>query len=190
MPDCDQLFRAFLELWQSMPRRGGKMPARADFTPTLAPAIMPHLFLGRVNGKFDLEVRLVGSALEEGTRLRLTGRNYFAELDPDTWAFYEKFILGYRAQPCAGRITRHIIGVDGLTYTLHSLAAPLADEDGAARYIAGVSHLALNHDMSAERLEGGEGRAGFGRARVADAHYIDLGFGAPPGPPLPKVAVP
>lgn len=183
MPAGDKIFRKFLELWHAMPREEGKIPFRRDVGPSLAPALMPHTFLGRVNGKFDIEIRLMGSALEANTNFRLTGTNYFDQLHPSTWPFYERFIFAYRAQPCAGRVTRHVIGADGLTYDLHTLAAPLADDDGTARYIMGVSHMATNHAKSAERHVRGFGSAGLSHAQIVDVRYLDLGFGVPPSLP-------
>jgi len=179
MPGGETIFSAFLELWQSMPRAAGNMPRRRDFGPTLAPAIMPHLFLARVNGEYDIEVRLMGSALEDSAGMRMTGSNYFDSLARERWSFYEDFICGYRLHPCAGRLTRHIGSRDGLTHDLHTLAAPLADEDDEGRFIVGVSYMAANHVESAGRPITGVPEGGLGNARVIGARYIDLGFGTP-----------
>jgi hypothetical protein len=179
MPDGEAIFRTFLDLWQSMPREAGRLPRRRDFRPSLAPAIMPHLFLARVNGAYDIDIRLMGSALEDSAGMRLTGTNYFDRLSPESWDFYEDFICGYRLHPCAGRISRHIGTRDGLTHDLHTLAAPFADEDDEGRFIVGVSYMAANHVESVGRRLSGAQASGLGNALVVDAKYIDLGFGTP-----------
>jgi hypothetical protein len=179
MPGGETIFSNFLELWQSMQREAGKLPSRRDFGPSLAPALMPHMFLARVNGAFDIEIRLIGSALEGNPGGRMTGSNYFDQLAPESRDFHEAFISGYRLHPCAGRVTRHVGGEDGLAFDLHTLAAPLADEGGEGRFIVGASYMEANHQESTGRRLSGVQAVGFVNARVVDARYIDLGFGTP-----------
>lgn len=179
MPDGEKIFRNFLSLWKSLPRDSNGLPRRNGLGPGLAPALMPHLFLARVQGEYEIEIRLMGSALEGKAGMQLTGSNYFDQLARESWRFYEDFINGYRLHPCAGRIARHVGSREGLTYDLHTLAAPLADEAGEASFIVGVSYMRANHEESAGRRGSGLGAIAAGDALVVEARYIDLGFGTP-----------
>ncbi|WP_262689809.1 PAS domain-containing protein [Kordiimonas aestuarii] len=179
MQKGERLFRTFLDLWKALPREQGGVPLKRSFKPARAADLMPHLFLSEVRGKYDLHIRLVGSAMEENESFRLTGSNYFDKLDRADWDFYEDFIEGYRAQPCAGRLLRQIKTSQSTTYDVHTLGVPLADEDGGVRYVLGAGFMVLNHAESSRMLPGDNARDGSGSMHIERAEYIDLGHGVP-----------
>ncbi len=178
-----RMFQKFIKLWQALPKEGGNVPAKACFSPTLAPRLMPNLFVAEHKARFDLEVRLLGTEIESRPTFRVSGENLFSRLHEDDWEYFEDFLAAYRKHPCAARVKRRVTGGDRV-YDLHTLGAPLMDADGNASFIMGVGYAETNmaeSEKAQKKREAGR-RASPDKLAVpviCAAAFIDLGYGVP-----------
>lgn len=179
-----RMFQDFIALWKTLPKSVGNVPAKACFSPTLAPALVPNLFVAEHMARYKLEVRLLGTDIEARPSFRVSGENLFDRLHEDEWDHFEAFLQAYRQHPCAARVKRRVTGDGGRIYDLHTLGAPLADASGEVRYILGVGYIEAN---TAESMEASEKRKNSARPyreerippTIREAAFVDLGFGLP-----------
>jgi hypothetical protein len=76
---------ALWQCWQSLPRRDGVVPSRADFDPLMVPQSLASLWLLDVERTpFRVRYRLVGTNVVRALGGEPTGR-YLDEIRPDTW---------------------------------------------------------------------------------------------------------
>ncbi len=131
-------FSDLIECWQSMPKEGGHAPLKTQFRPSALRRLMPHLFLLELSNKKKISVRLMGSAVENSLDRAASKDTVFETLLSKDWRFYDRFMKACGGAPCAGRFSRSVERHDGITVKLDSLGVPLADENGAPKYMLGV----------------------------------------------------
>lgn len=179
-----RMFQDFIALWKTLPKSVGNVPAKACFSPTLAPALAPNLFVAEHIARYKLEVRLLGTDIEARPSFRVSGENLFDRLHEDEWDHFEAFLQAYRQHPCAARVKRRVPGDGGRIYDLHTLGAPLADAGGKVSCIMGVGYAETNvveSEAASEKLKrrARPYREEIPRPVITGAAFVDLGFGVP-----------
>mgnify|MGYP003646169963 FL=1 len=131
-------FSDLIKCWQSMPKNGGSAPLKTQFSPSKIRRLMPHLFLLELSSKKAINVRLMGSAVEGVLDQTASRDTVFNTLLSKDWRFYDRFMKACGGASCAGRFSRSVERLDGITVKVDSLGVPLADKNGTPRYTLGV----------------------------------------------------
>jgi len=173
-------FTKLIKCWQSLPKSEGNAPFKNAFSPIKIPSLVPSLFLLEREDSGFLDVRLVGSELEEKGFLSPRGSNVFETMMKASWEFYDRFMERCGSQVCAGHLSRRIIASDGLIHRIESLQLPLADADGAPRFVIGVMLVSASGNREGAPLTGQRYRR-LGKPVEGSLTYefIDLGHGIP-----------
>ena len=166
-------FALLIRCWQEMSRRFDQAPPKAAFSPGKLARLLPYLYIVEREPLGGLAVRLIGSELQENLGGRPSDQRVFDVMLKPDWRLYENFISTCGQQICAGRLLRSVRLHDGLYKTIEALQVPLADKEGAARFILGVMTVRPFQDSSfSEEMMSPE-------AAILKARYADLGCGLP-----------
>lgn len=155
------------------------VPRRQDFDPMKVHRQLPHVYITEWRADHEMEVRLSGTALDDTAGRALTGSNYFDTVGPKEMPFFSGVIKAVVKQPCGMKMRRTVTLKDGSAYQLRSLSFPLADREGAVRYIVGMMNVIRDIPMSTFE------EAAHARSEVHDVTFIDIGAGVPDKPQLP-----
>lgn len=175
LSDLPADFDTFMEAWNGLPRTShALLPQKKDITPVLFGQFLPLVCVAEMVASENLQLRFVGSEFERLAGLQLSLKNYYdflpAKFIKATKLFHDR-ILG---TPCAAFVRDLISSKSGNRYLHETLHLPLADENGAVRYlmIYGVGRKPAG-DLSF-RKEGDHNES-----NIKELFYIDLGAGAP-----------
>ncbi|TNE60843.1 MAG: PAS domain-containing protein [Alphaproteobacteria bacterium] len=173
MLHTDQDFTDLVDYWQHLKSECGTVPSRRRFNPMDVPWLLPSIFLLERRDRFDLHVRLVGTALDALATRPLTGQNYLSYYPENEWPAYDRYFGAVVGQPCGGWMDRMVTTTSGHGYRALSLALPLATEAGEVRYIIGLIH---------PRVRQGDPRkapSGNASSQTYGMNFLDLGYGVP-----------
>ena len=156
---------------------GGKdgLPFRRAFNPGDHKASLPYLFILERLSSDTVTARVVGTKIDNWFGTAVTGRNLLdlpkTDGTREQHAFYYNSLLDY---PCAGRLSRHAFRADGTEYVYDSIHLPLADDDGAPRFLIGAGMTDLHVPAY-----GAPVHTLHDRTRHRHCDFVDIGFGAP-----------
>lgn len=172
-------FDDFLAHWRTLPiAEGAKAPAKSTFSPQALKPHLPYIGIHERVDRYDLQVRLFGTLLDEKFDKAMTGLNLFDILAKEDWDFYAEYYENVLYTPAGCRMAREAPDANDNIVRGESFALPLADDSGKARFIVAMmlleSESALNDPMDATRLH---------QARVISVEYVDIGHGLPANPP-------
>ena len=169
--------------WHSLPvAKGAKVPAKASLSPEALKPHLPNIGIFERISRYDMQVRLFGTRLDEKFDQILTGRNLFDIQPKEHWEFYADLHEATLNTPCSNRMVRETVDKDDNLIRGEGLILPLADQAGEARYA--VAMLVVESDSWLDApLDAGK----LHQARIISLEFVDLGHGLPANPPaLPE----
>jgi hypothetical protein len=175
-------FEDLLAHWQSLPvAEGAKVPAKSTLSPEVIKPYLANVGIFERVDRYELQVRLFGTQLDEKFGKAMTGANLFDIHPREQWDFYADCYESMLDTPAGCRMVREAIDTNNRVIHGVNLALPMADEDGETRYLVGLlfmeSDSILDDPMDPTRRH---------QTRVVSLEYLDLGYGLPANqPPLP-----
>lgn len=169
------VLRQLFDYWEGLPREDGAVvPLRQNLRPTDLHEWMPRLTLLKREERYQVNVSMFGTENDASWRSPFIGMNSFDLTSP---SMRENSALLYEAvldKPSAALMIEDIITKSGRRQCVQTLYLPLADKEGAARYIVGCSTYRRRptYNRINDRLMPS-------RDRVMDVAFIDIGAGVP-----------
>jgi hypothetical protein len=130
------------EFWQSLCKNGG-LPKRRDIDPVaIPPAILPHILLIDVEGKFPprFRWRLIGTHTTNVLGRDSTGKYIDAVLPTEIYNRFIEPLCWIIANRKPARVWGHADHVDKDWVSFENLIAPLVDDSGDVTMIFSVAH--------------------------------------------------
>jgi len=170
-----QQFDELRAYWDELQREnGGRVPRRRQFNPMRVPKLLPYIILVERREKYDLHVRLAGTALEAAAGRTISGQSYLGFYDESQWDLFADMTEAMCAQPCGCRLDREVTFLSGRTMDMHSFNLPFSTEEGEVRYLLGVMAMrrsALHYGYAEDST--------IKTFAVRDFEFVDLGYGVP-----------
>lgn len=169
--------------WRTLPvAEGAKVPAKSSLSPEALKPHLPNIGIFERISRYDLQIRLFGTELDERFGQALTGKNLFDIQQKSQWEFYADLYEAVMETPVGCRMAREAVDTNDYVIRGESLILPMADEAGETRYTVGIlmidSESVLNDPIDVSRLH---------LSKVVSAEYVDIGHGLPASPPrLPE----
>lgn len=165
--------------WHSLPvAAGAKVPAKSALSPEALKLHLPNIGIFEWISRYDLQVRLFGTNLDEKFGKPMTGANLFDIHAEENWDFYANLYAAVLDTPAGCRIVRKALDANGKTIHGISLGLPLADKAGDTLFLVSVlvieSESPLDDPMDSGILR---------KAKIIEAKYLDIGHGLPANPP-------
>jgi len=150
------------------------VPQRRSFNPMKIHACLPHVYITELISDTMIEVRLSGTAIDENAGQSLKGSNFLDMCGPAERPFHVAICHALTSCPCGVEMTRRVTLRDGRVNEYKSVSFPLADKEGAPRFIVGIANIA-EHISFVERFE----KAQQIHSAIKDFNFIDIGVGVP-----------
>lgn len=168
-----------LAYWRTMPiAEGAKVPAKSALSPSSLKPHLPNIGIFERLGRYDVQIRLFGTQLDEKFGKPMTGVNLFDFLPENQWEFYADLYEVTLDAPAGCRLVRKSVDKNDNVITGESLILPLADEAGEVRYTVGIllmeSESPLDYPLDASKLH---------QAKIISVEFVDIGHGLPANPP-------
>ncbi len=168
-------FGDVIAYWQSLHKAGGaRVPERAAFDPKSLDQRFARLSLMRRTGRYDITGGLVSRDVSAMWRRPVGGINTFDLAAPDMRENIARFYEAVLDQPCAALVSEKCRDSSGVPQTIQSLYLPMADRDGASRYVVGVT-LSEKPGFRASLRE----QLVLSHCQITALKFIDLGYGLP-----------
>lgn len=165
--------------WRSLPiAEGTKVPAKSALSPEALKSHLPNVGMFERIGRYDMQIRLFGTMLDEKFGQTLTGANLFSIIGEQYREFYADLYEAVMETPAGCKLTREALDANDYILRGESLILPLADEAGEARYTVGLllieSESPLDDPIDPTRLQ---------QSVITRAEFTDIGYGQPANPP-------
>jgi len=161
----------FAEHYASLQRDTGRaVPPRKAFDPSRARTLLPYLSILEIKEPKLALVRLVGTAIVNRTRIDNTGRNLLDMLPEQSrdwsWGHFKRIT----ETPCGSTFLSKE-DYEHVSLWIEVVSFPLADVEGAARYI-----LSLSVEVDRQQLAF-RGSQAMQIGELSSYRYIDIGCG-------------
>lgn len=168
-----------LAYWRSLPiADGAKVPAKSSLSPKALKPHLPNIGIFERISRYDVQIRLFGTQLDEKFGKPMTGTNLFDFLPEEQREFYADLYEATLDSLAGCRLVRKGIDRNDNVITGESLILPLADEAGEARYTVGMllieSESPLGDPIDPDRIQ---------QAKIIHVEFLDIGHGLPANPP-------
>lgn len=165
--------------WHTLPvAEGAIVPAKSTLSPERLTSLLPHIGIFELVSRYDLQVRLFGTTLDDKFGQAMTGTNLFDIIDEKYRELYADLYATVLETPAGGRTTRDTLDTSGHIIRGEGLILPMADDSGVARYTVGMmlmeSDSPLDGPMDVDRVN---------QANISGLEFIDIGYGLPANPP-------
>ncbi len=132
--DLDPLLLEFATYWKGLPKKG-LVPDRVDFLPTDIPHLLPHLTIHELLSTDFIQLRLVGTAIENVYGQNMTGKNYLDFIPPSGRVQTSKAIHLSCEHPVAMVFHTKSTTKKGTLLERQSIAFPMRSGEGPPRLI-------------------------------------------------------
>jgi PAS domain len=146
------------------------VPPRRTFNPASARAVLPYVSMIEIKEPRIAQVRLVGTAIVNRTRIDNTGSNMMDLLPPETQEWSWNHFRRLLETPCGCTFLAQE-DYERTSVLIEIVSFPLADQDNRPQFIVSLS---IETDRQNLMLRGDQAM------HIADLHgyrYIDIGAG-------------
>lgn len=172
LDDASDISRAFARYWLSLDK-DGLIPRRQDFAPEQIQNLLPNMIIHEIVSPTELKMKLVGTAIVEAFGQEMTGRNYLDFVEEERRASASQAIRLVCEQPCGMLVRVKVLSKTGMALTRETVAFPMRDDDGAAKfvYFCSTPHARTGSSRETEETLVDE---------ITERRYLDIGAGVPP----------
>lgn len=162
----------FAAYWDALPKVD-HVPVKSSFRPDDIPQLLPYVIIHELINPELIQLRLAGTSVVGSYGHEITGKNYLDFVEESRRPKASKAIFLVCEQPCCMLVHLQSKTRKGYTLMRESIAFPMRDEDGVARFVYFCSS-----DVSRPELLSDEGDE-LEVMTVPDRTYFDIGAGIP-----------
>jgi hypothetical protein len=124
--------------------RGGSTPFKKDFNPAKVRSVLPYVALYRIASPVEITLRLIGTEIEKVFGCYKEGANVLSALPEDRHQVVIHFFSEVAKYKCATFQDELLVLGSGMMLDALTVAFPLLDTNGEARYRISVTSLSEN----------------------------------------------
>lgn len=170
--NATELSVAFARHWLSLPAHD-LIPWRRDFLPESIPGLLPNLVIHELISPEHIRLRLVGTAVVDDYGQEITDRNYLDFVEEARRPKASRAIFLVCEHPTGMLVHLNSTSASGQTLTRESIAFPMRDDDGRARFVYFCSNPARERTTYFDEPDA------LKVMTVLDRRFLDIGAGVP-----------
>lgn len=149
------------------------MPTRSSFEPAAIRSILPYMVIHELVAPEQITIRLAGTSVSQEYGEEVTGRNYLDFVPAERRAKASRAIFLVCEQPAGMLVRLRSVSREGKAMKRESLAFPIRDDDGQARFVYFCASPTGEQQFSEAPREELE------VAVASERRFLDIGAGLP-----------